>query len=245
MSVVCFQIAAVLLSVYFLLLLFCLFLYPRIPMDWQNSKLESENIYSLYFVLASIRGHGCKKFIKCHECMSDCGCDDMTDAEFDLAVGKDSLYRLSYYQFHMIDPKNSWGFRDKRTRSPFSLQALSKLIIQKGIVAHIISIKQWTELVWYSFSDVLYYQFEYTNQYYPEINHLRFHFVDWLEIKNKIEQLGVPPRISHYLVPKLPWSDKRGDWVFRCSEEELRPINYSYTLRSRKMGTGRKLGLIC
>ena len=64
------------------------------------------------------------------------------------------------------------------------------------------------------------------NLYYPEITHLHFHFVDWLKIKKKIKQAGVPSRISHYFVPKLPWSDKQGDWVFRCSEEKLKSIQY-------------------
>ena len=74
--------------------------------------------------------------------MSNCGCDEMTDFKFAQAVGKDRLYHFSYRQFYMIDPKSPWGYRDKQTRSPFSLQALSKLTIQKEIVAHIISVKK-------------------------------------------------------------------------------------------------------
>lgn len=55
---------------------------------------------------------------------------------------------------------------------------------------------------------------------------MRFHFVGWLKIKNKLEQAGVPPKIAHYLVPKLPWSSMRGNWVFRCTEEELKSIQF-------------------
>jgi len=134
-----------------LIVAFLFILVASISIEWQNCKLESENIYSLYFILALIKGHGCKKLLKCHECMSICGCDQMTDSEFCQAVGKDRWYHLIYGQFHMIDPKQPLSYRHKQTRSPFSLQALSKLTIQKEIVAHIISVKQWTELVRYTF----------------------------------------------------------------------------------------------
>jgi len=94
-----------------------------------------------------VSGYIAQKFLKCHECMSACGCNQMTDSQFTQAVGRDRWYHLIYRQYHMIDPNQSLGYRDKQTRSALSLQALCKLAIQKEIVKHIISIKQWTKLV--------------------------------------------------------------------------------------------------